>query len=148
LQQQSNAKEINSAQRSRNFFRKDAIDMSASFEPLVPLRRITVSIVFYQLVFKHFPNAKKNPAYTNLLWYLLWGAYFDEDTKRLLLCREILAKLAGEPLLNFEAGKFLRKFDNDVLGGDRLICTPADWENGKCRQLIEFKLGEFHDIFE
>src|SRR5947207_12344289 len=122
--------------------------MSAPFEPLVPLRRITVSIVFYKLVFRHFPKTEKNPAYRNLLWYLFWGTYFDDDTQRRLLCREILAKLAGEPLLNFEAGNFLREFDNEVLGGQRLICTPADWEKGKCRQLLELRLGDFRRIFE
>lgn len=100
------------------------------------------------MVFRHFPAAEKNPAYRNLLWYLLFGAYHDEDSQRLLLCREILAEVAQKPLLNFAAGKFLREFDDNVLGGHCLVCTTADWENAKCRQLIELKLGDFQEIFE
>jgi hypothetical protein len=122
----------------------------AAYQPLVPLRRITVSINFYNLIFrKYFPVLNKYPAYRNLFWYLLFGSYHDKKSQRLLLHRELLAKLAGKPLANFEAGKFLRDFDRNVLGGGCLVWTNADWENEKCRQLLRLKLGEdFQKDFE
>jgi hypothetical protein len=117
--------------------------MSAAVIPWRHLRRITVSTFFYEAVFKHFPILKEHTPYRNFFWYLCFGAYFDRESKRLLLCREMLADFAGKPLPNFCAEEFLWRFSNDVIP----LAWTDSWSPGhRCRQLTKLKLGNFQEI--
>src|SRR6266478_414047 len=117
--------------------------MRAGLIPWSHLRRITVSTVFYEAVFEHFPILKEHTAYRNFFWYLCFGAYFDRDSKRLLLCAEILAELAGKSVANFPAEEFLWQFSNDVIP---LAWSDSWWPGHRCRQLTKLKLGNFQEI--
>jgi hypothetical protein len=117
--------------------------MPAALIPWRHLRRITVSTVFYDAVFKYFPILKERSDYRNFFWYLCFGAYSDTETKRLLLHRETLADLAGQPLPNFHAEEFLWRFSNDVVP---IVWTEWWWSEHRCRQLTKLKLGNFQQI--
>src|SRR5436190_5417327 len=118
--------------------------MSVPFEPLVPLRRITVSIVFYNAVFERFREIKDKEVYQNALWYLFFGTSFDQDSDNLLLCRDTLAAIAKREPSNFVSAVFLREIEQNVLGEGNLQWSR--WRSKHCRQLLKLKLGEFAEV--
>jgi hypothetical protein len=103
--------------------------------------RVTVSRTLYEQAHKQFPVLKERPDYEAFFWYLSLGADFDKDTGKLLLCRNTIANLPGREPSNFEAGKFLEGFRNDVLGDKNFLWHH--WYKKLCRKVARLNLGEF-----
>jgi hypothetical protein len=121
--------------------------MSAALIPWRHLRRITVSTVFYDAVFKYFPLLRKRSDYQSLFWYICFGAHFDRDSKNLLLCSKHIAEIVGREPANFPSGKFLSQFGNDVLGEGNFVWCSG-WREKHCRQLLKIKFGGFTEVYE
>jgi len=102
-----------------------------------------VSRHFYESAFEHFPAIKEREVYQNGLWYLFFGTFFDQDTDRLLLCRDTLAAIAKKDSANFVSKDFLHELQQKVLGEGNL--RWSDWREHHCRQLLKLKLGEFSE---
>jgi hypothetical protein len=79
-----------------------------------------VSRYFYEKAVEHFPAIRKNEVYQNALWYLFFGASFDQDSDMLLLCRDTLAAIAEQKPENFVSEDFLREIEQNVLGEGNL----------------------------
>jgi hypothetical protein len=105
------------------------------------LSQWVVSRRFYEAAFEHFPAIKGHEVYQNGLWYLFFGTSFDQDTDRLLLCRDTLAAIAKQDPANFVSKHFLREVEQKVLGEGNL--RWSEWRQNHCRQLLKLKLGEF-----
>jgi hypothetical protein len=63
---------------------------------------LTVSRLLYERAHEQFPRLKERPDYQSFFWYLCFGADFDKDTGKLLLCRNTIAKLLGREPNNFD----------------------------------------------
>ena len=117
----------------------------SNLKRLAPLRRITVSQIFWQAVQDNFPTLAMHKGYPALFWYLIFGAWHDEDTHRLLLPAKLLADIEGRDDENTQAERFLIRFRDDVLPPGAVF-RWSQWREGKCRQLLAFHLGAFDDV--
>jgi hypothetical protein len=104
------------------------------------LGRVTVSKGFWNFVNEVLPSLNEARGYRELFWYLLFGAWHDNDTKRLLLPSKLLCSFEGRSVQNSRADSFLRRFRAAVLprGGD---FRWSRWREGKCRQLTNLHFG-------
>ena len=109
------------------------------------LSRITVSRVFWEAVQDNFPGLAKHTGYPALFWYLMFGAWHDKETHRLLLPAKLIAQMEGRDCQNTEAERFLLPFQRDVLPTGTVI-RWSQWRKGKCRQLLAFHLGSFENV--
>jgi hypothetical protein len=106
--------------------------------------RWLVSRHFYEAAFEHFPAIRENEVYQNALWYLFFATSFDQDTDRLLLCRDTLAAIKQQEPANFVSKDFLHELEQNVLGEGNL--RWSEWRKKHCRQLLKLKLGQFARI--
>jgi hypothetical protein len=113
---------------------------------LKALSQITVSRVFYERARESFPKIFQNPGYTALFWYLLFGTHHDRFTHRLLLSSKLLALFEGRSPVNTQAENFLIGFRYRLPEGSVLQWSHFNYKTDKCRQLIEFSLGDFDEI--
>src|SRR5687767_4522227 len=90
-----------------------------SYDP--PLRRITVSKVFYEAVQDSFPGLSKHPGYPPLFFYLLFGSWHDNESHELLLCSDLLSRIEGRDPKNSQAEDFLIKFEHEALPSDCIM---------------------------
>jgi hypothetical protein len=103
-----------------------------------------VSRQLYEAAFEHFPAIRGNKVYQNALWYLFFATSFDQDSDRLLLCRDTLAAIKEREPANFVSKDFLRELEQNVLGEGNL--RWSEWREKHCRQLLKLKLGQFAGI--
>src|SRR5215510_3392688 len=94
------------------------------------LSQWVVSRRFHEAAFEHFPAIKGHAVYQNALWYLFFGTSFDQDTDRLLLCRDTLAAIAKKDCANFVSKDFLHELEQKLLGEGNL--RWSDWRQNHC----------------
>lgn len=102
------------------------------------LFRKTVSASFRALVAELHPGLGANRAYWQFFGYLLFGTFFDRDTKLLVIGQRLLAKMEEKPVNHYRAVDFLEAFRRDVLSAETFEWTA--WaankdSRGKCRQV-------------
>ena len=113
------------------------------------LQRITVSKFFWDAVAETFPALQKHPGYSRLFWYLLYGAWHDKETHRVLLESKLLSEMEGRDEQNTAAEKFLERFKADVLPpGARMSWSYPNHKRDKCRHLVELSFGSFDSVIE
>lgn len=113
---------------------------------LLALNRVHVSRFFRKAAADAFPVLKTNRAYWMLFCYLLFGYQHDRQTKRLLLCADILSDIEGRDRDNSQAQNFLIRFQEDVLFPNAGLNWTAGWYRKKCRQLRRLDLGKFQEV--
>jgi hypothetical protein len=110
------------------------------------LRRITVK-VFWDLVSEELPSLNEGRGYRELFWYLLFGTWHDQDTKRLLLPSDLLCSFEGRSVQNSRAEAFLVRFRENVIPHDGKFVWSR-WRKNKCRQLINLHFGRLRPFVE
>ena len=111
------------------------------------IRGVTVSRYFREAALRDFRVLRESKPYWLLFCYLLFGSWIDEDTRRLLLCAEILSEIEGRDPDNSEAEKFLIRFRDEVLRPTGGEIQWTGWYEGKCRQLWKRHFGQkFEEI--
>lgn len=100
-------------------------------------QRTTCSAPFREVAKETFPNLESKPAYWRFLQYLIFGTFFDEDTKRLVIPQDVIAEIEGksDEIKNYHAGKFLSAFQADVMSQDTF--QWSGWRKDKCRQVTK-----------
>jgi hypothetical protein len=114
------------------------------------LTRRIVKKQFRLLIAYLYPGLGDNKSYWNMMEHLIFGAWSDKTTGRLLLNRDILASIEGKwkDLKNnkYEGLSFLESFRRDVFNNDK---ESFDWQeainfkdgsNNRARTLTNFKL--------
>lgn len=95
--------------------------------------RITVSASFRLLVARLYPGLAKNSAYWRFFGYLLFGTFFDQDTRRLIIDQGLLAECEQKPLTHYCGVDFLMSFQREVMSPETFQWTGH--REGKCRQV-------------
>ncbi len=93
-------------------------------------------------VIRTFPNLLKKREYFRLFSYLVTGDFYDRDTGRLIVSRDVIAEiLCRSGSSHVCAEKFLEEFHNEVLGGDESFGWVKTWlPSHKARQITHFVL--------